>query len=255
MTLSLLFILFGCSKSNTEVVNGRITNMPPYGSRIMTVFGDSIASGYGLESQDSNYVNIFAENIGAKINNFAVNGYESKDLLELLKSEKNTNNIVSSNIIILSVGGNDILHNKEAFLNALKNSYLNGGEDFPEAVNKVYSDFSSNLRECITIIQQINPTASIIIQTVYNPFLNQGLKISIIDLGKLANKYIDKLNESIKTTCFGLTNVHVFDITERMNDNNENFYNISEELDIHPSVQGHETLAEIFTNDFNLLVK
>ena len=247
--------LCSCGTKNAESASGKITKIPPYGSRNIAAFGDSIASGYGLDNQSDNYISIFAKNIGATLENEAVSGNESSDLLALLQSGKVNNSIRNADIIVISIGGNDLLHQKDLFVKALKDAYFNKGEFFTEEINKIYAQLEGNLRECISIIHSNNPTAAIIVQTVYNPFIKQELKVSIVNVGKLANRYINKLNETIKSACYGNENVCVFDIAERMNEDKENFYNVEEQIDIHPTVKGHTTLAQIYTDDFNSLVK
>lgn len=248
-------VFSSCSKDNSKAVSGTMGVIPPSGSRSVTVFGDSIAAGYGLESQNDNYVNIFTANIGATLKNNAVSGYDSTNLLSVLTSGTFSRDIVSADIVILSIGGNDLLHNKDLLISTLKEAYLHGGEFFTPEINSIYTQLEQNLRDSINIIRSLNPNASIIIQTVYNPVLKQGYKVSMINVGKLINKYIDKLNESILSVCTGLTNVCVFDVADEMNDDKENFYDANEQLDIHPTAYGHKSLAEIYTRDFNSLIQ
>ena len=40
-----------------------------------------------------------------------------------------------------------------------------------------------------------------------------------------------------------------------MNEDTENFYGTDEKLDIHPTKHGHATLARVFTEKFNGLLK
>lgn len=40
-----------------------------------------------------------------------------------------------------------------------------------------------------------------------------------------------------------------------MNEDAENFYGTDEKLDIHPTKHGHTTLARVFTEKFNGLLK
>lgn len=250
----IVFCFYGCGKKQTASVNGKITNMPPFGSRYVTAFGDSIAAGYGLDNQNDNYVTLFSQSIGAAYSNNAVSGYDSKDLLGQLNSGKYNRDIDKANVVILSIGGNDILHQHDLMIETLKNAYLHGGEYFTDEINQIYTQYESNLKACLNFIKQRNSDASIIIQTIYNPAKKQGYYISVINVGKLADKYIDKLNESIKSVCTGVNNVYIFDIVDKMNDNENNFYNLENDLDIHPTVTGHKTLSEIYTENFNTLI-
>jgi hypothetical protein len=46
-----------------------------------------------------------------------------------------------------------------------------------------------------------------------------------------------------------------FDVAPEMNEDAENFYGTDEKLDIHPTKHGHATLARVFTEKFNGLLK
>lgn len=245
---------YGCGKEKIASVNSKITNMPPFGQRYVTAFGDSIAAGYGLDDQNNNYIALFSQNIGAQYKNNAVSGYDSNDLLKQLKSGRYSKDIDNANIVILSIGGNDILHQKDLMLETIKNAYLHGGEYFTDELNQIYAEFENNLRDSINLIKTRNPNASVIIQTIYNPAIKQGYYVSVINVGKLADKYIQKLNDSILSVCTGVNNVYIFDIVDKMNDDENNFYNLEKDFDIHPTVTGHKTLSDIYTDNFNMLI-
>jgi len=251
--LSVVFLLSLCSCSTDEkVIAGDESSVLPKGQTLKIVaFGDSIAAGYGLESQQDNYLSIFAKNLSATLVNNAISGYDSRNLKELLQSGTKNGDIRQANVIVLSIGGNDLLHNSEMIIGTLKNAYLQGGDYFTEEINAIYNNFENNLNEIITIIRNINPNCSIIIQTLYNPALEQGYKVSVIDAAKPIDKYIVRLNESIVSVCKGKHNVFVFDIYDEMNKDKDNFYELKTEFDIHPTKKGHASMAELFTKYYN----
>ena len=75
------------------------------------VLGDSIAAGYGLDANEYNYGEIIADYIGGSVENYAVSGDNSIDLINLL-STINTdqyNAIKNADYVIISIGGNDII--------------------------------------------------------------------------------------------------------------------------------------------------
>lgn len=140
-------------------------------------------------------------------------------------------------------------------INALKNALLHGEGFFPEEVTNIYDEYEKNLSRIIDEIKNMNPDAYIIVQTVYNPFLKQTLNFSYINVGKTANRYVTRLNDSIKNVCKTKNRVFVFDVAPEMNEDAENFYGTDEKLDIHPTKHGHATLARVFTEKFNGLLK
>jgi len=89
MSAVILFVLIVFSAcGRNESVSGKITSFPPYGERVVTAIGDSIAAGYGLDTQEDNYLTLFSDNIGAVLNNDAVSGYDSGEVLKSLADEK-----------------------------------------------------------------------------------------------------------------------------------------------------------------------
>ena len=83
-----LYLLFFRRAEETKASAEKITSFPPYGGRVVTAIGDSIAAGYGLDSQEDNYLTLFSDNIGAVLNNDAVSGYDSGEVLKSLSDEK-----------------------------------------------------------------------------------------------------------------------------------------------------------------------
>ena len=251
IALIIVFSLCSCKNTKETATNSNTFTLPKGDSLKITAFGDSIAAGYGLESQDDNYLSLFAKSIGASLKNNAVSGYDSSDLVSLLSGGKTDADIENADIIIISIGGNDILHNNEQIVSTIKEAFLHGNEYFTEDINKIYSDFETNLKEIFSYINQINPNAAIIIQTLYNPALKQGYKVSVIDASKLIDKYIVRLNQSIVAVSSDYENVFVFDVADEMNKDADNFYNLKTDFDIHPTKKGHLTLSELFTKYYN----
>lgn len=249
--LLLVASLCSCKGKKDVIVNSDGSALPKGNSLRITALGDSIAAGYGLDSQSDNYLSIFAKNIGATLKNDAVSGYDSGDLIDCLSDSQTVTDIKNSDMIIISIGGNDILHNKDELISTIKNAYLHGGEYFPESINSIYNSFETNLTGIFTRIKSLNPNAAIIIQTLYNPALKQGYKVAVIDASKLVDKYIVRLNESIVSVSSSFDNVFVFDVADEMNKDADNFYNLKTDFDIHPTKHGHMTLSELFTKYYN----
>ena len=203
-------------------------------------------AGYRPEDTDSGAVIITGES-ARKENSDAV--------LKSLSDEKTAADIKNADAMVVSVGGNDFFHRKDIMIDALKNALLHGEGFFPEEVTNIYDEYEKNLSRIIDEIKNMNPDAYIIVQTVYNPFLKQTLNFSYINVGKTANRYVTRLNDSIKNVCKTKNRVFVFDVAPEMNEDAENFYGTDEKLDIHPTKHGHATLARVFTEKFNGLLK
>ena len=79
----------------------------------VVIFGDSIASGYGLDKEkEYNYGQIIGDYLGCDVDNYAVSGDTTSDMLEVLAnlSDEQKQNVSASDVVIISIGGNDIIH-------------------------------------------------------------------------------------------------------------------------------------------------
>ncbi|MCR4889230.1 MAG: hypothetical protein K5979_08660, partial [Ruminococcus sp.] len=78
----------------------------------IVIFGDSIASGYGLAESEYDYGELMADYYGVKVSNFAHAGDSTTDLLKLIEtpSDDMTAAIKNSENVVISIGGNDIIH-------------------------------------------------------------------------------------------------------------------------------------------------
>ena len=74
--------------------------------------GDSIALGYGLEDKEQEaYGAVLAKKAGAKFTNEGINGLRSEDLIGRLEAGEYDEQIKDADIILLSIGSNDVLKN------------------------------------------------------------------------------------------------------------------------------------------------
>ncbi|MBQ8180687.1 MAG: hypothetical protein IJ010_01760 [Ruminococcus sp.] len=106
----------------------------------VAIFGDSIASGYGLDPEkEYNYGQIIGDYLDCKVENYAVSGDTTFDLLEDVKnlSEEQKNFISGSEVVVISIGGNDLMlySAKKILAFAADNGFLNEGytkDNIPE---------------------------------------------------------------------------------------------------------------------------
>lgn len=98
----------------------------------IAIFGDSIASGYGLDPEkEYNYGQIIGDYLGAEVGNYAVSGDTTFDMLEDVKnlSDEQKNFISGSEVVVISIGGNDLMQYsaKKILAFAADNGFLNEG--------------------------------------------------------------------------------------------------------------------------------
>lgn len=106
----------------------------------IVIFGDSIAAGYGLDKEkEYNYGQIIGDYLGCEVDNYAVSGDTTGDMLDVIAdlSDEQKQNVSESDIIIVSIGGNDLLQyaSKKILDFCAKRNLLNEGftsSDIPE---------------------------------------------------------------------------------------------------------------------------
>jgi lysophospholipase L1-like esterase len=129
------------------------------------ILGDSLARGTGDETGLGIGGRLSDELRRRKvplktIANVAVNGARTYDLLQSLDSRNMRAVIAQSNVIILSIGGNDLWGDAEARAGRLPDP------------KSVMAAVLANIDRIVTIIREANPKARIFYVGLYNPFLS-----------------------------------------------------------------------------------
>lgn len=236
----------------------------------LVALGDSITTGCrinGITDEDDEeyldtakdntnlYVNKLATNINYSVSNYAVNGAEIDNLiLEIAKTEV-SNALTSANLIVITIGGNDIMSPMLDELNTSPISFGVSG-DFSQAtkdsISENTSNFQAKLPTLISNLKAKNSTAQIILQTVYNPAENLTgdltIEVPIIgnygiaysDIYDAVNPYITALNTIIKNNA-STSGYTVADVYTAFKDSDLTLTNL-EGLDIHPNIAGHNVI-------------
>ncbi len=141
------------------------TAAKPPGHRRLLVLGDSLARGTGDET-GSGYAQDVLEFLrkhgAADIANLAVNGAESRDVRALVSSENVRRLAASADLILLSVGANDLSH----ALPRTSGSAIAAVEE----IGRTRAKFTANLREIFARLRQSNPKAPVYVLGLYDPF-------------------------------------------------------------------------------------
>jgi lysophospholipase L1-like esterase len=139
---------------------------PPKGVIVPIVLGDSLARGTGDET-GLGIGGRLADDLKARgatvkpVVNLAVNGAHSPELLKMLDSHNVRVLLGQANVVIISIGGNDL---------------WGGGTDWraaasirdPEAVMQPVLD---RITKIVAIVREANPKARIFLIGLYNPFV------------------------------------------------------------------------------------
>ena len=261
--------LCSCSLTYHDMVEEkREVPVPPK----LVFLGDSIAAGYGLEGyrRDDNshcdsyanilggeYTDILKDECGHTMINRAVSGDTSQDLLDHLGSGELDEALAGSDAVVISIGGNDVLHIIFAAADKLGWDEEAGNFDFSrvdikEAISALTS-MGSEIDEALegydtniqTVAQEVakRTDGEIYVQTLYNPveyFEDWQMLVDYAD-GK-----IDKFNEIVRSHADGEDGTHyytVIDVGGQFEGRNGQLTNMPD-YDIHPNADGHKVIAD-----------
>jgi lysophospholipase L1-like esterase len=230
LVVSLFFTTSGFAKSGNA-------------KKSLVALGDSIPFGYGLtDSIDEPSREAFPYLIGKeadlRVRNLAVPGWKTTDLLNALNNDQKFIQAVSkADYITLNIGSNDLLK-------PIKDAYVasEGNLDAATIINLI----ERQIKPSIPILQQsipliigkiyaLNPNAKIVLYNFYNPFLALGGH----PINTLGNPLIQSINlslEGLKSSRLVVADAYVIGLDPLNN---------LIAGDIHPSLAGHEKLAQI----------
>lgn len=267
----------------------------------MLILGDSIASGYGLENytyqspenaQDS-FANIIADKCGLVYGenyfNLAVNGADSYDVDKRV-SDISDEYLLSADTVILSVGGNDLLHTLGDVIGQAINSQSEVLDSYGISVD--ISSYSAVIRSLVsitavdtdgTIMKKIqdectNETAentyrtacenfeenlNAILDKIYtaNPSVNIYLltlynpfdAMSMLkDVYDVSEKTVSMLNDIIKKSAEkNPESLFIVDVEKSFKGKSAELTKIMS-MDIHPNKKGHSVIAKLIENEMGI---
>jgi lysophospholipase L1-like esterase len=177
---------------------------PHGGAYRILVLGDSLAKGTGDESGKGFAVNVL-ESVKkrgpAEITNLGVNGMESPDVRALVQTSNVRGLAASADLILLSVGGNDLSHAVTRGPGSVA--------DVADAVAAARSRYLENLRAVLGALREANPKAPIAVLGLYDPFGG-----SEKGPGRLGASVILQWNTLIAETALALPGVFVIPISD-----------------------------------------
>lgn len=222
----------------------------------ITVLGDSIAEGYALLENEKNYGEWLGEYFKAEVDNFAIFGKTTSQLMEDIKHKSEVSDSINkADLICVSIGANDILSIIFDDLVAIGKSYNSSSQSLDISsgtIQKLLISFSSSLGPAATqaaenigilreMLAEMNPNARVIFQTVYNPFETNdpSMESIALPLYTFSSIYLSSINNAIKNG--ELT--EFADIQNKFRGHCTTFTNI-DDFDIHPNESGHFIIAE-----------
>ncbi|MBO5023014.1 MAG: hypothetical protein J6D11_01675 [Clostridia bacterium] len=262
-----IFILFICLVlAVAAVFSPRVSASQE--KKLCIAFGDSIASGYGIDNVNQTYPAIIAKKFGLYCENNAVSGDKSADMLNVIS---NTPSVKDAALITISIGGNDLIASKDIvlakavsdkmgamglpsqsvqkFIKEINISGVFNGaninfETIDADMENIFSSLQKNIEDGVKLLRSVNEDAVIIVQTLYNPYLgNPEYQIFGFDVGVLIDPYIQKINNTYYAVQKALDNSFLIaDVASGMNGNSAYFYT---SWDFHPTTEGHAYMADV----------
>ncbi|MGG1631391.1 SGNH/GDSL hydrolase family protein [Rossellomorea sp. NRS-1567] len=174
--LAFVFFLSGCSLEDAAEHITREVSMwdkdnpnetfIPKNLKVVSV-GDSLTQGVGDSTKKGGYVPYLEKHLesldgvkDAQFHNYGVRGNRTDQLLKRLKKEDVKTSIEQSDLVMITIGGNDVM---KIFRENLSHLKL---EVFQEEKRK----YQLRLQEIIETIRSYNPNAGIVLVGLYNPF-------------------------------------------------------------------------------------
>lgn len=199
---------------------------------------------------------LYALNDNLDYSNLSNDGITSSDLLNII--EENKEKIKDSDLITVSIGGNNILNAILANLNidetilqgcdedkfdSIISEYLNSDEIKSEILNEV-NKFSKDFPKIIKKIKKLAPEAEIYVNTVYNPINKKCNIYNFFDEQiSLINDLIVKNNSNYEYKI--LDCYHILNSDEVLNFKVENGV-----VRIYPNKVGHAMMAAQVISDY-----
>lgn len=234
------------SSQPQEIVKGNLDDKKEI---MVTVIGDSLAKGTG-DNTGSGFVQRSVEGLstatGKKVtllNNLGINGLTTARLLPKLEEKGTQYALKQSDIILLSIGGNDLFKGAQLVADSSGKSSEPTGTTTNEAEQEITPDqllaalpkASNELRTILEKLRKINPDAYIIYVGLYNPFGD------IKDLQIAGNDAVATWNNSAQTLINkyeNMTLVPTFDLFTH----NLDLYLSSDHF--HPNGEGYQQIAD-----------
>ncbi len=196
------------------------------------LLGDSIAQGYGLGEDytdwyDLGYGKLIADANGYDYVNHAIGGHTTYNLNARLQEETVIKDVADADIIAVSIGGNNFLLGG-MYQMILEGVLFNKYDLVEKTIDEFYIDFGL----AIDKIKAINPDAQLLVQTLYNPRNDF--------IGKVYQRAVDLLNQTIINTAAERNGVYeIVDVYSAFGQHMEYI----QKDQIHPNEAGHYVIA------------
>lgn len=239
--LSFLFLLIGfgwtlqshfIKQEQKLVVNKaeEVKTVQDENEKIIVAMGDSLTRGTG-DAGGKGYIGYLVEQLQEKsneditIHNLGVTGYRSHQLLELVKKEEVKRQIGQADIVVITIGGNDLFQSGQTLLSL----------DI-QKVEQLQKSYLANLEQILSQIRETNEEAVIYLVGLYNPFIDLSDAQVTTDVVRQWNfetsKRLDRYPNTVYVPTFDLFQLKVNDYlyTDKFHPNTEGYKLIAERV-------------------------
>ena len=217
---------------------------------VILALGDSITAGYGLANAEDGYAALTAAAVGATLENQAIVGQTSGEMLAALQAGTWNDAIGRADAIVLSIGSNDLLRELNgsasgqttAMYQALLGQVTGAGFD-ATTVNTIAAQFAKNFTGIVDCIKKAHPGVPIVALNLYNPFAQQSISVARLSVavGSTVEPWIRRMNAAFPIS----TDYVLVDAFTPMNAAGyTNAAFSTGAFDPHPNAAGHKLLSK-----------
>ncbi|HZG69900.1 MAG TPA: SGNH/GDSL hydrolase family protein [Chondromyces sp.] len=210
----------------------------PQDLRVVSI-GDSLTQGVGDSTNQGGYVPYLRERLEniksvdeALFSNFGIKGNRTDQLLNRLQTEEVHNEIKQADLVIITIGGNDVM---KVFRDNLSELQI-------DVFEKERSLYEERLNKIITEVRKKNPQAGIVLVGLYNPFFKWFADIKEVD------HIVDQWNQSSKQIISQYPRTQFVEIADIFKDVEEH---LLYEDHFHPNNQGYQLIADRLFDSIN----
>jgi lysophospholipase L1-like esterase len=194
--------------------------------------GDSLTQGVGDSTNAGGYIPYLAEQLekektikNANFENFGVRGNRTDQLLKRLENKDIQTSIKEADLVILTIGGNDLMKVVKENFSSLKLNHFQTEQLL----------FAEQLQEIFLSIRNQNQEAPIVLVGLYNPFYNWFADV------KEMNQIVDEWNGQSLSIVGRDGNAYFVDIHDIFLNNEENLLYTDY---FHPNDRGYQLIAD-----------
>lgn len=216
LALALLLSTVACGiplKSDPEDgLDAHIAAVSEAGTKSLLILGDSIAAHYGVEEADSYEAKLTKKlsSGGEKwvSTNWGVSGDTTGDLVTLLGEKcadpKSRRILEEADLICISIGGNNILQfirdaGYEGFPEATVPNLIKLLRSFEEQAEPMQTEFIADLEVIMRTIREVNPSAIVLVQNIYNVARDVEGDFSLVRPGATAATLIEPIFSPLRS--------------------------------------------------------